>query len=127
MAVERQHDGAGALAGGEPAHVGDDGLVAQVHAVVGADRDHGALPGPRWLTDVGDDLHGPRRYPCTAAAHLIRTAVTSAARPRAARPRAWRGRRRTTRRRRAGVRPPRRAPTARHRRAPAGPGRWRRR
>ena len=46
---------------GEAADVGDDGLVTEVHAVVGADRDDGALAGPGRLIDIGDDLHGLRR------------------------------------------------------------------
>ena len=61
VAVEREHDRPGALALGEAPDVGDDGLVAEVHAVVGADRDHGALAGPRRLIEIGDDLHGRRR------------------------------------------------------------------
>ena len=42
----------------QPLDLGDHGLVAEVHAVVGADRDHGALPGPRRAVELGDDLHG---------------------------------------------------------------------
>ena len=70
---EREHDGPRALALGQPAHVGDDGLVAEVHAVVGADRDHGALTRPQRLIDIGDDLHGLRRYNRAGAADLVQT------------------------------------------------------
>ena len=46
---------------GDPSHVGDHRLVAEVHAVVGADRDDGALAGPQRPIEIGDDLHGLRR------------------------------------------------------------------
>ena len=71
VAIERQHDRLGLGADGELADVGDDGLVPEVHAVVGADRDHGAFPGPRWDVEIGDHLHGLRRYPRRRAAALL--------------------------------------------------------
>ena len=111
-------------ADGELADVGDDGLVPEVHAVVGADRDHGPLAGPRRDVEIGDHLHGLRRYSRRRPRAHARaaTVVRRARRP------AWPGRRGTARTRRAACR--RRVdapPTARRRRrAPAAPGRWRR-
>ena len=58
VAVEREDDGSGALALGQALDLGDDRLVAAMHAVVGADRDHGALAGPGRGVDLGDHLHG---------------------------------------------------------------------
>ena len=93
MAVEREHDGAGATPLGLLAHIGDHGLVPEVHAVVGADGDHRALTRPERLIEVGDHLHGQ-----TVAL-------------RRGRPTAWPRRRGTVRTRRAAGHPSRRAPT----------------
>ena len=58
VAVEREDHGVGAFGGGEALDLGDDRLVAEMHAVVGADRDHGALAGPGRGDELGDHLHG---------------------------------------------------------------------
>ena len=51
------------LIGGEALDLLDHGLVPEVHAVVGADGDDGAPARPRRPVELGDHLHGRRRYP----------------------------------------------------------------
>ncbi len=63
VTVERQHDRHRIAVGGEALDLLDHRLVPEVHAVVGADRDHGAPARPRWPVELGDHLHGRRRYP----------------------------------------------------------------
>ena len=58
VAVEREHDRAVGELGRQRPHHGDHRLMADVHAVVGADGHHRALAGPRRRGDVGDHIHG---------------------------------------------------------------------
>src|SRR2546421_118646 len=51
MAVEGDHRGGEAALPRQPAHVGDHGPMAEVHAVVGADCDRGAL---WWMRALGE-------------------------------------------------------------------------
>ena len=55
--VEGDDGGAQPLGLGPLADLGDDGLVAEVHAVVGADGDDAALGRSRAGIVVADDLH----------------------------------------------------------------------
>ena len=57
MAIERDDDARARRALGPFADVGDHRLVTEVHAVVGADRDDGALSRPGRDVEIGDDLH----------------------------------------------------------------------
>ena len=61
MAIERQHHRERLLPLGEVLDLIDDGHVADVHTVIGADRDDGSLTRPRRPIEIGDDLHGLRR------------------------------------------------------------------
>ena len=64
--------------GGEPPHRLDDRLVAAVHAVVGADREHRSLAVPRRRIEVGDDLHELDATPARARPLKSLTAITTA-------------------------------------------------
>ena len=58
VAVEGDHDGLQALGGGQRPDLVDDGLVAEVHAVVRADGDGARLQRGGARADAVDDLHG---------------------------------------------------------------------
>ena len=62
VAIEREDHRAGLELGSDRAHLIDDCLVAEVHAVVGADGDDGAFARPRRRVELGDHLHAARRY-----------------------------------------------------------------
>ena len=63
MPVEREHHGHRIALGSEALDLLDHGLVSEVHAVVGPDGDDGAPARPRRPVELGDHLHGRRRYP----------------------------------------------------------------
>ena len=98
-----------AVVGGDLADVADHGLVAEVHAVVGADRDHGSFAGPRGLGQIGDDAHGgdATRQPVSGARRTV-----------------WPRARGTARTPRAACRARRTRPTVRRPATPRAPGRW---
>ena len=78
VAVEREHDRTGAESASAIARTCvDHRLVAEVDAVVGADRDDGALAGPRRRVELGDHLHGratlSARRPAEHASRRART------------------------------------------------------
>ena len=79
VAVEREHHRAGGELGGDRAHLIDDRLVSEVDAVVGADRDDGAFARPRCRVELGDHLHGARRY--RAVLSTTRRGLASAGEP----------------------------------------------
>ena len=58
VAVEREDDRTVGELGRQGPHHGDHRLMADVHAVVGADGHHAALARPRRRSDVGDHIHG---------------------------------------------------------------------
>jgi hypothetical protein len=55
-----------AALGGPATHLLDHGLMTEVEAVVGPDRDHGLLAGERLDGGIGDDEHGTGTYPAAA-------------------------------------------------------------
>ena len=109
VTVEREHRRVRRIVGGDLADVTDHGLMAEVDAVVGADRDHGSFAGPGGLGQIGDDTH---------SGDATRLPVPGARRT------AWLRARGTARTPPATRRAGRTRPTVRRPATPRAPGRW---